>query len=51
MAILQQDVLGLDVAMNYGLLVRVRKRGRDFAKDPDRVIDRKLLLALESLAE
>ena len=50
-AALQQNVLGLDVAMNDAQLVRVAERVGDLARDANRVVHRKLLLALEPRAQ
>ena len=35
----EQDVLGLDVAMDDAVPVRVVERERDLARDPERVVD------------
>ena len=42
---LQQDVLGLDVAVDDAERVRVAERVGDFARDAHRVVDRQLPLA------
>jgi hypothetical protein len=47
----EQDVLGLDVAMNHAALVRVRERIRHFAGDPQRVAHGQLLLAEQPVAQ
>jgi hypothetical protein len=46
----QEDVLGLDVAMDYALTVRVVKRLGHFTSDPERICQRELRLLLEPLA-
>ena len=51
LAILQQDVLGLDVAMDDAALVGELEGGRDFLRQADRVVDRQLLLPGEAGAE
>ena len=43
-ALVQQDVLGLDVAMDDAETVRMPERGGDLTADPHRLIDRKLSL-------
>ena len=48
---LKQDVLGLEVAMNHAVRVRVVERVRDRDSDSQRFVDRQLLLALESRAQ
>ena len=50
-AILQQNVLGLDVAMDDPASMRVRERGRDLVANPERVIYGELALAVEPAAE
>ena len=45
---LQQNVLGLDVAMDHAVLVRVVERVGDLARDAQRVVDRKLPLARQA---
>jgi hypothetical protein len=47
----EQDVSGLDVAMDDAVLVRVRERVGDVARDRDRVGNRQLLLARDALAQ
>ena len=51
LAVVQQDVLGLDVAVDDAVAVRVVERGGDLAGDPDRVVDRELLLPVEPVAQ
>ena len=41
----EQDVLGLDVAVHEVLLMRVRERARDLARQPQRLVQRQLRLA------
>jgi hypothetical protein len=48
---LQQDVLRLDVAVDDPLAVGVLERVGDFAGDPERLVHRELLLALQPVAE
>ena len=50
LAVLHEDVLGLEVAMNHVVPVRVVERARDRRRDADRLIDRELLLAIECAA-
>ena len=50
-AVVQQDVLGLDVAVDHAVAVGVVERAGDFGGDPDGVGDRKLLLAREPVAQ
>ena len=47
----EQDVVGLDVAMHDLVAMRVRERIRDLPGDARRVADGKLLLRLEELAQ
>ena len=47
LAVLQQDVLGLDVAVDDAALVGELEGGGDFLREPQRVVDGKLLLAME----
>ncbi len=48
---MQEDVLGLDVAVDDAVLVGVLQRVGDLASDTERIVDGKLLLALEPVAE
>ncbi len=48
---MQEDVLGLDVAMDDVVPVRVVERSADFGRDAHRVRDGELLLALEAVAQ
>ena len=51
LAVVQQDVLGLDVAVDHAVAVGVVERRGHFGRDPDRVGDRELLLAGEPVAQ
>ena len=51
LAVLQQDVLGLDVAMDDAAPVGVVERGGDFRREADGVVDGQLLLAGEPVAQ
>ena len=44
---LEQDVLGLEVAVDDAVLVRVVERARHADRDAHRFVDRQLLLAVE----
>src|SRR5439155_15202405 len=46
----QHDVLGLDVAMHDVVVVRIRERVGDFARDLQRIVHRQLWLAVEPVA-
>ena len=48
---LEQDVLGLDVAVNHAVAVGVVERPGDLAGDAHRVVHRELLLAGDPVAE
>ena len=48
---MQEDVLGLDVAVDHVLAVRIVERTRHLARDANRLGDRQLAFALESRAE
>ncbi len=50
-AVVQQDVLRLDVAVHHPVPVRVVQRARHLVGDPDRVGHRQLLLAGEPVAQ
>ena len=50
-AVVQQDVLGLDVAVDDAVPVGVVERGGDLGGDPDGVGDRELLLATQPVAQ
>ena len=50
-AVLPQDVFGLDVAVDYSQPMRVATRVGDFTRDQDRVVDRQLPLPLEARAQ
>ena len=50
-AVVQQDVLGLDVAVDHAVPVRIVERVGDFARDPHRFVDAELRLAIQLLAE
>ena len=49
-AVVQQDVLGLDVAVDHVVAVGVVERGGHLARDPHRVGHRQLLLAVHPVA-
>src|SRR5208282_6911537 len=38
-----QDIGGLEIAMNHQILVRILHRGTDFTKKPQAVVDRELV--------
>ena len=48
---MQQDVLGLDVAVDDAVAVGVRQRGGHRAHDPERDVDRELPLARQPVAQ
>ena len=48
-AVMQQDVLGLDVAVDHAVAVRVVERVGDFARDPHRFVDPELRFAIQLL--
>ena len=48
---MEQDVLGLDVAVDHAVAVGVAQGAGDLGRDPDDVGDRKLLLAPEPVAQ
>ena len=50
-AVVQQDVLGLDVAVDHAVPVRVVEGVGHLAGDADRVVHRELLLAVEPVAQ
>jgi len=50
-AALEQDVRRLDVAVHHAVAVRVAQRVGHLARDPQRVLERKLRLAVELRAE
>ena len=50
-AVVQQDVLRLDVAVDDVVPVGVVERAGDLRRDAHRVVDRELLLPLESVAQ
>ncbi|MEZ4588221.1 MAG: hypothetical protein R2909_17725 [Gemmatimonadales bacterium] len=47
-AVLEQDVLGLDVAVDHPETVRVAEGVGDLAGDENGILDRELLLAVEA---
>ena len=51
LAVVQQDVLGLDVAVDDVVPMRVVQRRCDLGCDADRVRDRELLLPVEPVAQ
>ena len=48
---MHQDVLGLDVAVDHSVCVRVREGAGHLARDTDGVVQRELALARQLLAE
>ena len=50
-AVVQQDVLGLDVAVDHAVAVGVVERVGDLGGDADRVGDGELLLAVQPIAQ
>ena len=50
-AVVQQDVFGLDVAMDHAALVGVRERIGDVGSDAHRVGNRQLVFALQTSAQ
>jgi hypothetical protein len=50
-AAVQQDVLRLDVAVDDAVRVRLAERVGDLARDAQRLVDRKLALAVELVAQ
>ena len=49
--VVQQDVLGLDVAMDHAVAVGVVEGGGHLGRDPDSIAHRELLFAVEPVAE
>jgi len=49
--VLEEDILRLDVAVNYPVTVRVVERARDLGRDAQGFVERKLALAIESRAQ
>jgi hypothetical protein len=47
----EQDVLGLDVAVDHVVAVRIGERVGNLPADLERVIDRQLLLPIQPVAE
>ncbi len=51
MTILQEDVLGLEVAVHEALAMGVIEAVSDLAEEPQRLVDRQLGLAVHQVAE
>src|SRR4051794_19208678 len=51
MAGLHQDVLGLQVAMDHAVRMRVPQRARDTARDANHIVDGELMFAVELRAQ
>ena len=51
MAGAEEDVVGLDVAVHDAVKVGVCQRVSDFAKNVQRIVERKHMLAVQSLAQ
>jgi hypothetical protein len=47
----QQDALGLDVAMDHAMPVRIVQRVGHVARDPDRLVHAKLRLSVQLVPE
>jgi hypothetical protein len=50
-AVLEQDILGLDVAVNDTAAVRILQGVGDFVRDAERLGDRKLRVTFQAIAE
>ena len=51
LALLEQDVLGLDVAVDHAVAVGVAERGGDRARDPERHVHRERAFADQPVAQ
>ena len=50
-ALRKQDVLGLDITVDHAPTVRVFQRFAHFRSDPQRLLQRNLLLAIEAVPQ
>ncbi len=51
LSVVQENVLGLDVAVNDTAPVRIVERARDLGRDAERVVDGKLLFSIQPVAQ